>query len=243
VQRKMNEKTPPMLVIIAALNEEAGIGPSLAELQMILRDAKYLVVDGHSTDRTVKIAKDMGAEILFQDESGKGEAIAKAINHVNLDEIKYVIFTDADYTYSAKSLPEMIQILERNDEVGMVSGNRFNHSLDLHAMKSPFFVGNRFLAWAQRILNGVHLVDPLTGLRVIRWNIIKGWKPRSKGFDIEAELNHRVERQGYTIQEISISYRARLGAKKLKLKDGFTILKRIILESLYSSLRTSRKFS
>lgn len=233
----MIEQPPSVLVIIAALNEEAGIGPSLAELQMILKDAKYLVVDGHSRDRTVKIAKDMGAEILYQDKSGKGEAIANAIDHVDSDEFKYVIFIDADYTYPAKSLPEMIQILERNDDVGMVSGNRFNNSLDLHAMKSPFFVGNRLIAWAQRILNGVQLIDPLTGLRVVRWNILKDWKPKSRGFDIEAEMNHRIEYQGYMIQEVSISYRSRLGEKKLKLKDGLTILKRIVLESITSSLK------
>ena len=86
----MNDKTPSMLVIIAALNEEAGIGPSLAELRMVLGDSKYLVVDGNSTDRTVKVAKDFGAEILFQEGIGKGEAIAQAIKHVNSDEIKYV---------------------------------------------------------------------------------------------------------------------------------------------------------
>lgn len=221
-----------LLVIVASLNEETGIGPSLAELQTVLNNARYLVVDGHSRDRTVKIAKYMGAEILFQDESGKGDAISKAISHVNLQKIKYVVFIDADYTYPAKSLPEMIQILENDDEIGMVSGNRFTNSLELHAMKSPFFVGNRFLACIQRFLNGVKMNDPLTGLRVIRWTILKNWKPKSKGFDIEAEINHRVENKGYKIVEIPIAYRSRLGDKKLKLKDGFTIFKRIVIESL-----------
>jgi len=226
-----NGSHPSVLVIIAALNEERGIGPSLAELRLVLGDSRYLVVDGNSVDRTVNVAKDMGAEILFQDGMGKGRAIAQAIKHVNSDVIKYVVFTDADYTYPVKSLPEMIQILEENTEVGMVCGNRFTHSLTLGAMKSFFFVGNRFLAWTQRFLNGVHLSDPLTGLRVIRWKILKSWEPKSKGFDIEAELNHRVENQGYKIVEIPIQYRSRLGEKKLKLQHGLTIFKRIVTES------------
>ena len=221
-----------VLVIIAALNEEKGIGPSLAELRLVLDDPRYLVVDGKSVDRTVKVAKDMGAEVLFQDGVGKGQAIAQAIKYVNSDAIKYVVFTDADYTYPVKCVPEMIQILEKNPKVGMVCGNRFTHSLTLSAMKSFFFVGNRILAWTQRLINGVHLIDPLTGLRVIRWNILKNWEPKSKGFDIEVEINHRVENEGYKIVEIPIQYRCRVGEKKLKLKDGFTIFKRIILESL-----------
>ena len=226
-----NGSPPSVLVIIAALNEEEGIGPSLAELKEVLEDPRYLVVDGNSTDRTVEVAKKMGAEVLFQGGLGKGDAIAKVIRYVDSD-VKYVILIDADFTYPAGYLPEMIQILEENPEVGMVTGNRFNHSFELSAMKSPYFVGNRFLALAQRLLNGVSLRDPLTGLRVIRWRILKNWEPKSKGFDIEAEINHRVERQGYKTVEIPIQYRHRLGEKKLKLRHGFAILKRIISESL-----------
>ena len=222
---------PSVLVVIAALNEEEGIGPTLAELREVLEDPRYLVVDGDSTDRTVEIAKEMGAEVLFQEGSGKGDAIAQVIRHVDSD-VKYVVFIDADFTYPAKYVPEMIRILEENPEVGMVTGNRFNDSFELRAMKSPSFVGNRFLAWAQRLLNRVSLRDPLTGLRVVRWRILKNWEPKSKGFDIEAEMNHRVERTGYKTVEIPIKYRHRLGEKKLKLRHGFTILKRILSESL-----------
>jgi glycosyltransferase involved in cell wall biosynthesis len=220
-----------VLVMIAALNEEEGIGPTLAELGNVLKKPKYLVIDGNSTDRTIEIAKERGAEILFQKGIGKGDALAHAIGSVDSD-IKYVVFTDADFSYPAEYLTKMIQILDENPEVGMVTGNRFNSHLRLSSMKSPFYVGNRFLAWAQLLLNGVSLRDPLTGLRVIRWKILKNWKPKSKGFDIEAEVNHLVEKQGYQTIEIPIKYRDRLGEKKLKLRHGFSILKRIISESL-----------
>jgi len=220
-----------VLVIVAALNEEEGIGPTLAELREVLMDPRFLVVDGNSTDRTVEVARKMEAEVLFQESLGKGDAIAQAIRHVDSD-VKYVVFIDADFTYPAGYLPEMIRILEENPEVGMVTGNRFNDSFELRSMKSPFFVGNRFLALAQRFLNGVSLKDPLTGFRVVRWRILKNWEPKSKGFDIEAEINYRVERQGYKTVEIPIDYRDRLGEKKLKLRHGFTILRRIMVESI-----------
>jgi len=190
----------------------------------------FLVVDGNSTDRTVEVAKEMGADVLFQEGTGKGDAIAHAIKHVD-SNVKYMVFIDADFTYPAEYLPEMIRILEENPKVGMVTGNRFNHKYELTSMGNPFFVGNSFLALAQHLLNRVKLRDPLTGLRVARWRVLKNWKPKSKGFDIEAEMNHRVERQGYKTMEIPIHYRTRLGEKKLKLRHGFTILKRILLES------------
>ena len=54
---------------------------------------------------------------------------------------------------------------------------------------------------------------------------------KSKGFDIEVELNHLVERKGFGIVEVPIVYRPRLGEKKLKARHGASILKRIMLET------------
>ena len=91
--------------------------------------------------------------------------------------------------------------------------------------------GNRFIAFTHNFLNGVQLADPLTGLRVVRAEILRNWKVKSKGFDIEVELNHRVEREGFGIVEIPIQYRERLGEKKLKVRHGAEIFKRILLET------------
>jgi dolichol-phosphate mannosyltransferase len=219
-------------VIIAALNEEQGIGPTIDELKGYLRNPHFLVVDGNSQDRTVEKAKNTGADILFQDGKGKGDAMAKALKHADLSA-DYVVLTDADYTYPAEYVPRMIRILEENPHVGMVCGNRFNGHLEAKALEDVYIFGNRLLAWAHNMLNGVQLRDPLTGLRVIRSGILRDWKVRSRGFDLEVEMNHHVERRGFTIREIDIEYRERLGEKKLKIKHGFTILKRIMLETAY----------
>ncbi|PVX25493.1 MAG: glycosyl transferase family 2, partial [Candidatus Bathyarchaeum sp.] len=95
-----------------------------------------------------------------------------------------------------------------------------------------FHIGNKFLSFTHNLLNGVNLDDPLTGLRVVRQEIVNGWNPKSKGFDIEVELNHLVEHSGYSTIEIPIEYRARLGEKKLAPRHGFTIFKRILTETI-----------
>ena len=227
---KTHEKSCSAQLVIAALNEEQGIGPTLTEFLDNLDVPKVLVVDGHSRDRTVEIAKNLGAEIAFQDGFGKGNAIAKALEHLELN-VNYVVLTDADYTYPAEYVPEMIEILERYPQVGMVCGNRFSGDIESKAVRSSFYFGNKLLAFAHNLLNGVSLHDPLTGLRVIRTEILRDWVVRSQGFDIEVELNRHVERKGYTIVELPIKYRQRLGEKKLKMRHGTTILKRILQEA------------
>jgi len=216
-------------VIIAALNEEEGIGLTIAELMDTIENSRVLVVDGKSTDRTVEVAKNLGAQIFIQDGLGKGDAVAKAVANID-PTVDYVVLTDADYTYPAAYIPAMIQILERNPQVGMVCGNRFNGYEEKTASSSIFYVGNRFIAFAHNLLNGVTLVDPLTGLRVVRAKILRNWQVQSKGFDVEVELNHYVEREGFGIAEVPINYRERLGTKKLGIKNGGEIFKRIMIE-------------
>ena len=229
-----NSESPfeQVLILMASLNEEEGIGPTIEEIKNFVKKPSFLVVDGCSTDRTVEIAKNFDAQIMFQRRKGKGAAIAQAVELASFNG-NYVIMIDADFTYPAKFIPMMMQILDENPKVGMVCGNRFNSHFDMESMSDIFYMGNRVLAFTHNMLNGVSLRDPLTGLRVIRWNILRGWKPKSSGFDIEVELNHHVERRGYEIAEIPIYYRTRLGQKKLKLRHGVTILKRIVTESVY----------
>jgi dolichol-phosphate mannosyltransferase len=148
-------------------------------------------------------------------------------------KVHYIAFTDADYTYPAEYVPKMIEVLEQNPDVGMVIGNRFKgeHNVSKSVM-NPFYLGNKMLAFAQFVLNGVKLEDPLSGLRIVRSEILDGWKPKSKGFDVEAEMNAVVGRSGYRIVEIPIDYRVRMGEKKLKLRHGLGIMKRILYESV-----------
>jgi hypothetical protein len=115
----------------------------------------------------------------------------------------------------------------------MVCGNRLNGQIDPKALHKIFHIGNRLIAFTYNFLNGIPLEDPLTGLRVIRADILRNWQIKSKGFDIEVELNHHVERRGYGIVEVPIQYRERLGEKKLGLKNGVEIFIRIMLETTY----------
>jgi len=214
-------------IVIAALNEEQGIGLTIAEMREILGELPVIVVDGNSKDKTVERSKNMGAKVVTQDGKGKGDALSKAIENLN-PEIQYVVLTDADYTYPATYVPEMIKILEEKPNVGMVCGNRFNGNVDKKALYRIFYIGNRLLAFAHNTLNGISLQDPLTGLRVIRTSILREMKIESKSFDVEVELNNFVQKQGYEIHEILINYRTRLGEKKLRARDGFKILNRIL---------------
>lgn len=227
----VNNFCPSLAVVVAAYNEEEGIAPTLSELNTLLNKSYLVVVDGKSTDRTIELAKDLGAEVIIQNGKGKGSAISQGLEYLH-GNINYVAFTDADYTYPANHLREMIEILDKYPDVGMVLGNRFSRIFGDESDRNQFYIGNKLLGIVQNIINGVKLNDPYTGLRIIRYELLNGWTPKSECFDIEAELNCHICQSGYKIVEIPIIYRKRLGKKKLSFKHGLKILRRIIIARL-----------
>jgi glycosyltransferase involved in cell wall biosynthesis len=217
--------------LIPALNEEEGIAHTITELRTQFSGLKILVVDGNSSDNTVRVAKDLGVDVISQEGEGKGDALDFGLKYID-SKAQYVIIDDADFTYPVEFIPEMIKILQDDPTVGMVCGNRFNSTYPIKDMKKVFYIGNKIIASVHTLLNNIDLKDPLTGLRVVRVDLMRNWTPKSKSFDIEVELNSYVEKKGYRIVEVPISYRARIGEKKLRVKHGWAILSRIISETL-----------
>jgi glycosyltransferase involved in cell wall biosynthesis len=220
--------TKEATVIIPALNEEEGIKPTINEIKQLATVKEIIVVDGGSVDGTAEIAEKIGAHVLIEKNTGYGNAIYEGIKHLN-PNAQYVIFIDADFTYPAEYIPKMIEILEKNPRVGMVIGNRFEGHLGQDNVSvRRFYWGNKLLAFTHSLLNGVSLQDPLSGMRIVRHEILKNWKPKSKGFDIEIEMNKIVEKENYKIAEFPIIYRVRLGEKKLKVRNSMGVLRKIL---------------
>ena len=82
-------------IIIPTLNEEDSLNVLLNELSRFNEDIyEIIVVDGQSSDDTIKIAKKFKCKIIIQERKlGYGDAIIKGINEANSD---YSIILDGD---------------------------------------------------------------------------------------------------------------------------------------------------
>jgi dolichol-phosphate mannosyltransferase len=125
----------------------------------------------------------------------------------------------------------MIEIPEENPELKWLAETDYKEPI-MDVMPNMVHIGNKVLFFTHGLLNHVNMDDPLTELRVVRKEIVSNWKLKSKGFSIEVELNLLVEKSDYTIAEIPIEYKARLGEKKLNPRHVFTIFKRILTETI-----------
>ena len=228
----MNNKK--ISVIIPTLNEESSIGKVIDEIPIkALESSGYVVdiviVDGLSTDRTAKIAKEKGAIVLLETRRGKARAIRTALETVDSN---FVFMLDGDYTYSAAYIPVMLKALNKYP---VVIGSRLKGQREKGALKKINFIGNHLLTALANILYGTRVSDVCTGYWGFRKEVIQNLILTSEGFQLEAELLIQIAKRGYRIGEVPILYRCRAGKAKLSgLKDGMHIARFLFSKRFHS---------
>lgn len=114
-------------VIIPTMNCEKDLEECLISLKnQKFKDFEVLVVDGHSKDNTVAIAKKYGAKVIFDEGKTRASACNRALKEVSTP---YIAFTDADCLPTPNWLEKIIEDFEKND-VASVGGANFSPQSD-----------------------------------------------------------------------------------------------------------------
>jgi glycosyltransferase involved in cell wall biosynthesis len=192
-------------IMIPTLNEEEAIGRVIGEV----REAGYrniIVVDGYSSDRTVEIARSMGARVVNQVGHGKSSAIKTGIE---MAQTPYILVMDGDGTYDSRDIDRMLETaVEKNcDEVVGYRVDRENIPL-LHRL------GNRVISTLISLLMGQRVKDPCSGIYLLRSDLAKRLEITATGFDVEAEIVSQSIVYGRVV-EVPVRYRRRIGNPKL----------------------------
>lgn len=216
-------------IILPALNEEETIGQVIDEIPRESMEqsgykVEFLVIDNRSTDRTKEIAEEKGAKVIVEPVRGKGRAVRKAFESVSGE---FIFMLDADYTYPASHIPEMLKVLEEGYDV--VLGSRLKGQMEKRAMTRLNLVGNHLLALLANILYGTKISDLCTRCWGLRKEVVKELKLDAIGFELEANMFAEIAKRGYRIGEVPLGYRRRATYPNLgSLKDGSKIGKTLI---------------
>ena len=225
------DKVFDLVIVIPTLNEEGGIAATINSIKQNLDDKfnyKILVVDGSSTDKTVEIAKSLGAKILKQRRRGYGDALQTGFFYVDtrMDSL-ITVMLDADGTYEPKDIIKMAEII-LNAEADFVIGNRFAN-MDKNAMTRLNRFGNKFLSAIARKLLKIKVTDTQCGLRAFRSDLANIFYTASSGMPFATEMLAATKSYQIKIKEIPTSYHERMGETKLTpFHDGMKIFGTII---------------
>ena len=204
---------PEVSVVIPTMNEEASIGDVLDEVLDALRarDLEILTVDTDSRDRTNEIAAAKGARVVREPRRGYGRAYKTGFAAARGT---YIVTLDADFTYPASRLPDLLRPLEEG-RADFVSADRLTR-LSREAMSDMHRIGNGILNGMFRLLFRHPIRDSQSGMWVFRRDLVSSLDLVHEGMGFSEELKIEVIRRGFRFLEVPIDYRPRRGEKKIR---------------------------
>lgn len=224
-------KNPYVSIVIPTLNEEKNIGAAIRGVKNVLAGMNYeiIIVDGRSGDRTVQIAKSLGASVIF-DEVGKGSALIKGMHAARGD---IVISMDADLSHRPNELKLLIAGIEAGYDICM--GSRFLTGGGSDDMPLIRRMGNKFFLSMVNLFFGSSYSDLCYGYRSFSHETVRRLKLTETGFGIETEINIKSKKMGLRTVEVPSYEKRRVGGEgKLNtFRDGWIILK-VIVSNIFS---------
>ncbi len=206
-------------VVIPTMNEEESIGEVIEEVNQALsdRDFEVLVVDTNSTDRTREIARSKGAKVISEPRRGYGRAYKTGFEKAEGDVIATL---DADCTYPASSIPQMLIMIEK-EGYEFISTDRLS-SISKEAMGLVHRFGNWVLKTTANILFRIRLRDSQSGMWVFKSSVLQHLNLTSDGMPLSEEIKIEAIKKGINFKEVPIKLRARKGEAKIRSwKDGW----------------------
>jgi len=210
-------------ILIPTLNE----GPTIGNVVREFKAQGYnniLVIDGKSTDNTVKIAREAAATVRTQSGTGKGNAIIEAFEVIDQS---YILMLDGDGTYSAKDAEKMLSPLFIGFD--QVIGDRLINAEEGSFSRLNLF-GNHMLNLLFKVAHSRDLHDILSGYRAFTKLAVQQMHLKERGFEIETEISVEAVRNGQRIMVVPIKYLRRPGGAGTKLSpfhDGIKIVSTI----------------
>jgi glycosyltransferase involved in cell wall biosynthesis len=213
-----------------ALNEAANLPHVFARLPLDRVD-EVILVDGHSVDDTVAVARALHPliRVVLQSGAGKGNALACGFAAATGD---IIVMLDADCSTDPAEIPRYLEALL--DGADFAKGSRFIDgagSVDITPLRR---LGNRFLNGIVNVLFGTSYTDLCYGYNAFWTEFLPLINVTCDGFEVETLINVRAAKAGLTVTEVPSVEQERIhGVSKLRpMRDGLRVLGTIISERL-----------
>lgn len=221
--------SPRVSVVIPARNEAINLPSVLARLPADLFEV--ILVDGHSVDDTVGVARNCRADIrvVCQGGHGKGNALACGFAAARGDVI---VTLDGDGSTRPEEIPRFVAALRNGAD--FAKGSRFaagGGSADITALRKA---GNFALVRLVNLLFRTKYTDLCYGFNAFWTRCLGKLEIDSDGFEVESLLNVKAARSGLKVAEVPSFECGRLnGLSNLRAwPDGMRVLRTVLSEYL-----------
>ncbi|MCL4466876.1 MAG: glycosyltransferase family 2 protein [Chloroflexi bacterium] len=216
-----------MSVVIPALNEAENLPYVLPQIPDWVDEV--ILVDGHSTDDTIEVARRVrpSIRIVAQEGKGKGDALRTGFAAATGD---IIVMLDADGSTDPAEIPAFVGTLLAGAD--FAKGSRFLQGGGTVDM--PFYrrLGNWVFVMLVRLLFGSRYSDLCYGYNAFWAQVPQELDLDGDGFEIETMMNLRALRAHFKITEVpSFEAKRAYGTGRLQtIPDGWRVLKTIVKE-------------
>ena len=190
--------------MVAAHNEEERLGDTLRALRGAFPDARVIVADDASTDRTPQIAADAGAELVRSEQRlGKGGANTPAAESALSSAPDVVLLCDVYLGASAAAL------------TGLIGQGDLAIAKFARRVGGGFGIALRSSRWVVARRTGRTLDAPLSGQRALTAATLRNVLPFAPGFGMETAMNIDAIRAGLTVVEVELDLEHRATGRTL----------------------------
>jgi glycosyltransferase involved in cell wall biosynthesis len=225
---------PSVSVVIPAKNEARNLEHVFATIPEWIDE--IVLVDGHSVDDTVEVARKLhpAVRIVQQPGRGKGDAL-KAGFEAAKGEI--IVMMDADGSTDGGEIPRFVAALTTGAD--FAKGSRFTSGGGSDDITFSRHLGNQVLSGLVNMFFGTRYTDLCYGYNAFWAKNLSKLDLDCDGFEIETVMNVRAAKAGLAIQEIPSYEHLRIhGLSNLKVfRDGMRIAKFILRERFGRSAR------
>jgi glycosyltransferase involved in cell wall biosynthesis len=218
---------PRVSVVVPTLNEAANLPYVLPQLAAFADE--IVLIDGHSTDDTLEVARRLCPEVcvVLEEVRGKGAALQRGFAACTGD---IIVMIDADGSNDPAEIPRFVGALLSGAD--FAKGSRFLQGGGTADMPRYRKAGNRVFVWLVRLLFGSRYSDLCYGYNAFWSDVVEELTLDGKGFEIETMMNLRALRAGLDIVEVPSFEEARIHgeSKLLTIKDGWRVLRTIFKE-------------
>ncbi len=218
-------------LIILTLNELVGSQALLPSLPLKDFD-EVLVVDGGSSDGTVKFFLDNGIRVIGQEKRGRGEAFRVGARNTTGDVL---VFYSPDGNEDPDDIMRLVRCIEDGSDLAIASrfavGSR--NEEDSSFFRPRAWVNRAFTFIANLLFRrGPYVTDTINGFRAIRREAFDVLHLDECGFPIEYQMSIRAMKARLRISEIPTNEGDRLGgeSKCYSFPVGWGHLKVLIRE-------------
>jgi glycosyltransferase involved in cell wall biosynthesis len=224
-------------VVVPTLNEAENLPHVFARLPDGLHEV--IVVDGHSTDDTVAVARRLRPDIrvVLQTGRGKGNALACGFAACTGD---VVVTLDADGSTDAAEIPRFVAALSNGAD--FAKGSRFAQGGGSSDITRTRRLGTRFLRTLVNNFYGTSYTDLNYGYNAFWTRCLPYIRLDCTGFEVEALMTVRVAKAGLVVHEVPSYEQDRIfGQTKLHtIRDGVRVLSTIAVERVSAARPRSR---